>query len=118
VIVDPVIDQVSGDQRRYHHRRNARSVLFEKEARPVVLIGRRGIARSGRVRRGDMVIEPAVLIPSYYQETAIPQRRVANCLVGRFDEALPPGYIVEGVLRRAAFVMKKNVVLNRCAVVL
>ena len=96
MVVQPVIDQVSGTERGDDQRRNARSILFKSEA--IYIVGRFGICVTGRDSIGGnrMIEEPAVLVPGDDQQAGFPKSGIADSLVSGFDESFATIYVASG----------------------
>src|SRR5579872_573298 len=100
-MVDCVLRNPGGDD----NRRNPRSILLEGKTILVMTVCERRVSRRNSCWRNRMIEKASVLVPGNDENAALPNRRVANGLIGRFDQAFTEPHVIQRMLRCAALVV-------------
>ena len=74
VIVDPMVHQVSWNQRGSDYTRDTRSILLKCKSIAVVRRVGRGISGRNCSRRNSVIEEPSVFVPGHDQNAVVPHR--------------------------------------------
>ena len=88
MIVDRSVDYVLLDEWRDDNRRNSYTELVEPKVIEDIVFIAYAVAWRRHRWRTDMIVEAAVFVIGDQQKAFVPVRRIANCLVDRFDQAL------------------------------
>src|SRR6516162_1077985 len=100
-----MVDNVLGNPWGNHDRRDPRAIPLKREA--VLVVTSCQVRVTGSNRRGgrNVIKETSVFVPGKNQNAAFPDRRIANGLVCRFDQAFAKSDIIERMLRRAPLIV-------------
>src|SRR3984957_8456929 len=97
-----MVDGIRRDQRRNYHRRYPRPILIEPETVSIRSRERRLVTGFNRAaRRSYVIVKSPVLIPGDDEYARLPERRIADCLVGCLDQRFASGHAVQWMLRVA-----------------
>ena len=96
MVVEGMVDGALGDERGYYDGRYAYSVLSEVKPQGVPCHLSLGNPITGRNRaaRLHVIVKPTVFVINNHQQTRIPNRRIPDRFIHRFNQTFPAGGIV------------------------
>src|SRR5215510_4383550 len=96
MVVERMVHGALGDQRRYYDGGYAYSVLSEVKPKGVACYLSLGnpIVRGNGAVRFHVIVKSTVFVINNYQQTRIPDRRIPDRLIHRFNQTFPAGGII------------------------
>src|SRR5436853_185140 len=102
MVIQAVVDAVFLDQRRHDDGGNPNAVAIEFESPLIRVPVLRLVARWHGCRRSNVIVETAVFVPRDDEQTAVPDGRSGDRIVGLSDEIVAGPDIIERMLRRTS----------------
>src|SRR4051794_19677518 len=96
MVIECMVDGTLGNKWGYYDRRYAYSVLSEvKPQRVPCFLSLGNLIAGGNSTSGlHVIVKPAVFVINNHQQTRVPDRRIPNRLIYRFNQTFPTGGVV------------------------
>src|SRR4026207_2070116 len=98
MVIERMVDGALGNERGYYDGRYAYSVLSEVKPQgvPRYLSLGNPIAGGKGAAGFHVIVNPTVFVRNNHQQTRVPDRRIPDRLIHRFNQTFPAG----GIIRR------------------